>query len=186
MQAVGEKKMSEIWKDIAGYEGLYQISNQGRVKSLKRWDVNKKAFVDDESILHPTGNGYGYMIVGLRKETRKTNHYVHRLVADAFVSNPNGHTYVNHLDYNKQNNDASNLEWCSQKENMQHSRDRMKHPKMITHSNTGERYITKSGNRYRVTINKKEYRSCRNLEDAIKKRDEILSRGEVMPCLSQL
>lgn len=177
--------MMEEWRDIAGYEGLYQVSNQGRVKSLKRWDVNKKIFVDGASILKPTDNGNSYLIIGLRNNTKRKNHYIHRLVAGAFLDNPYGLKYVNHIDYNTRNNDVSNLEWCSQKENVRHSSNRMSHLKTVTHSNTGERYITNRKGRYRVIVSKKEYGSFLSLDDAIKKRDSILNGGDAI-CLSQL
>lgn len=170
---------SEIWKDVIGYEGLYQVSNLGRVKSLKKWDVNKKIFVSEENILKPSDNGNGYLIVGLRKERKRKNHYVHRLVAFAFVENVNNDNYVNHIDYDLRNNNANNLEWCTQKENVHHSVNRMRHRKSVTHTNTGERYIyyRKSQNVYRVVVDHHEYPPCGTLEDATKKRDEILKNG---------
>lgn len=169
----------EIWEDIAGYEGLYQISNFGRVKSLKKWDVNKRTFIDEEKMMKPSDNGHGYLIVSLRKERKRKNHYVHRLVAFAFVENVNNDNYVNHIDYDSRNNKADNLEWCTQKENVHHSVNRMRHRKSVTHTNTGERYIyyRKSHNLYRVVVDGHEYPGCKTLKDAIKKRDQILKKG---------
>lgn len=166
--------MTECWKDVKGYEGTYQISNTGRVKSLKKWDVSKRKYIDKETILTPTDNGYGYLVVSLRKKTKRKSHYVHRLVAEAFVSNPKGMPYVNHVDYDKRNNNHSNLEWCNQKDNVLHSAERMKHPKTITHSNTGEKYISKRKDRFRITIAKKEYGTCSSIEEAVMKRDKII------------
>lgn len=164
----------EIWKDIKGYEGLYQVSNLGRVKSLKKWDVNIREYVDTEYILSPSSNGKGYLIVGLRKGTTRKNHYVHRLVASAFVEKPEGCNYVNHIDFDTQNNIATNLEWCTQKDNIHHSAHRMRHRNSYSRTNTGEMYICYRKGRYRLTIDRKEYPSFATLEEAVKKRDDLL------------
>lgn len=169
---------NELWKVIPEFEN-YEISNFGRIKSLLKWDISKKKYIKRESILTPVDNGSGYLIIGLRKNCKRKNFYIHRLVADAFIENPKKLKYVNHIDYNKSNNNVSNLEWCTQKENVQHSICNMKHRKTISHTNTGEMYISKRKNRYRITIDRKEYRSCKTLNDAIIKRDMIL-KGEVM------
>ena len=167
---------NEIWKDIKGYEGFYQISNLGRVKRLKRWNPGKRIFVECESLVAETNNGYGYLIVSLVKEHRRKNHYVHRLVAETFVENPLNKNCVNHLDCNKKNNIASNLEWVTQRENVLYSVDRLRKPKSVSMTNTGERYISlrKRDNRYRVTVNYKEYGRFKTLEEAIIKRDAVL------------
>jgi hypothetical protein len=173
----------EIWKDIAGYEGLYQVSSFGRVRRLKKWIGNKhkRGYKDSISYLTPTDNGNGYLIVGLSKNKKRKNYYLHRLVAEAFIPNPENKFIVNHIDYNKRNNNINNLEWLSQKDNVKHSVNNMKHPKGITHSNTGEKYISYRASKrlYRITINKKEYGSCKTLEEAILKRDSILKKGVV-------
>ena len=111
--------MQEVWKDIEGYEGLYQISNLGRVKSLER---NKKHSYNGiahlkEKILKPL-NINNYQRVILRKENNPKNKFIHRLVAEAFISNPNNYPYINHKDENPKNNIVSNLEWCTHKYNM--------------------------------------------------------------------
>lgn len=165
----------EIWKDIDGYDGIYQISNQGRVRSLKKWDVNKRSFVDCVQILNPTDNGNGYLIVGLRIKTIRKNYYVHRLVAEAFVEKKEGKNVVNHLDYDKRNNRAENLEWCTQKENTVYSSHRMRKPRTSAKLGaTNCRYIYERNGRYRICINRKEYPSCLTIEEAIKKRDQII------------
>lgn len=110
-----ENNMTEIWKDIKDYEGLYQVSNFGRVKSLKRkWRLR-------ERILKLMLHSKGYLFVGLFKNSKGRNFLCHRLVAKAFVSNPDNKPEVNHLDGIKTHNEDYNLEWCTPKENVQHS-----------------------------------------------------------------
>ena len=166
--------MNEEWKPIRGYDGRYEISNLGRIRVTKRWVVNSREYVDCEKIMNPTDNGHGYAIVGLRKNAVKKNHYVHRLVADAFVDNPHGYAVVNHIDHNTWNNMADNLEWCTQEENVRYSADRMRKRKSVGYSKTGEQYIYKRGNKYRLVIDRTEYPASATLEEAVRKRDAIL------------
>ena len=107
--------MGEVWKNINGYEGLYQISNNGRVKSLpklagKSWRKEKilKTYLDKD----------GYVKVILCKENKTKFLSVHRLIAEAFIPNPNEFPQINHKDENKQNNSLENLEWCTCKYNI--------------------------------------------------------------------
>ena len=160
--------MQEIFKDIKGYRGFYKISNKGRVRSTG-------------GILTPTDNGKGYLIIGLCKNGKRKNFYIHRLVAEAFIDNPEKKPVVNHKDYNTRNNDVNNLEWVTQKDNINHSIVNMRHKKAITHSNTGEKYISyrASKDHYRVIINKKEYGAFKTLKEAITVRDNILKRAEI-------
>ena len=166
--------LQEIWKPIEGYEGLYEISNLGRVKALKKWDVNSRKMQDTSFVLNPTDNGRGYKIVGLRKNTVRKNHYVHRLVAKAFLEQEVGKNYVNHIDYDTTNNRVDNLEWCTQKENIRHSSKNMCHRKSFTRTNTGERYIYFSHNGYRVVVDHKECGVFKTLAEAVEKRNERL------------
>ena len=103
--------MNEIWKDIDGYEGLYQVSNLGRVKSLNYLHTGK------ERNLKPGTDGSGYRFVGLYKNGKTRLFYIHRLVAKAFIPNPDGKLEVNHKDENKTNNCVDNLEWMTRQEN---------------------------------------------------------------------
>lgn len=172
----------EVWKDIKGYEGLYQVSNLGNIKSLRKWNGarGKHIYEPCERILTPTDNGYGYLIIGLKKNLARKNHYVHRLVAEAFIENPNNYPQINHKDFNRKNNNVDNLEWCTQKQNNQHSSVNMRKPKMNPKkSNTGERFIIyrESKKEFRVIINKKEYGTKRTIEEAIKLRDSILEES---------
>ena len=112
---------NEIWKPVAGYEGLYEVSNMGRVKSLERKITFKdgRTKVFKKMILKPIDNGYGYLRVGLSKNGIIKLCHVHRLVARAFVPNddPENKTHINHRDEDKHNNSADNLEWCNQRYN---------------------------------------------------------------------
>ena len=98
----------EEWRNIKGYENLYQISNLGRVKTLPRKNRKTK-----EKIMKLRKDKDGYLRLGLHKEGKQTTHQVHRLVAEAFLENPNNYECVNHKDENKQNNKIENLEWCT-------------------------------------------------------------------------
>ena len=103
----------EIFKDIKGFEGLYQVSNYGRVKSLGNGGSNASR----EKILKPQKDRYGYLRVNLCKEGKLKNHKIHRLVAQAFIPNHNNYPIINHKDENKQNNRVDNLEFCTSKYN---------------------------------------------------------------------
>lgn len=110
----------EIWKDIQGYEGLYQISNFGHVRSLKRFAKSKshsKRTVNPR-LLKGGLDVDGYHLVSLYKKGKKKTFKVHRLVAKAFIPNPNRYSQVNHKDENKHNNCVNNLEWCNCKYNI--------------------------------------------------------------------
>ncbi len=109
----------EIWKDIKGYEGLYQISNYGRVKSIprtKKHSYNGIAHLK-EKILKPIYIN-GYQRVSLCKNSKATYMFVHKLVANAFIKNPNNYPEINHIDENKANNIYNNLEWCTHSYNI--------------------------------------------------------------------
>ena len=106
----------EIWKDIKGYEGLYQISNLGRVKSFPR-----NGTIKQERILKQTIDNNGYLIVGLHKNNKAKKVCVHWLVADAFIPKGKEDEVINHIDGNKLNNNLNNLERCSQKHNVRES-----------------------------------------------------------------
>jgi len=170
--------MEEIWKDIKGYEGLYEVSNLGRVKRLKclrNNRYNKPSWYTKPKIMKPWDNGNGYQVVTLRKDKKRQNYYLHRLVAENFISNTGGKMQVNHIDYNKSNNRVNNLEWVTIKENIEWSRPNYaKHH--ISKTNTGFRYITfrEKHNVYRVTLNQKE-KTFKTLEEAIEYRDKIIS-----------
>lgn len=112
----------EIWKDVVGYEGLYQISNLGRVKSLAR-KIDHVKYIEDRGdvIMTPFLNKNGYFTVMLHKNRKKKQHRIHQMVARAFIPNPLGKEMINHIDCNTQNNRVENLEWCTNSENQLHA-----------------------------------------------------------------
>ena len=99
---------NEVWKDILGYEGQYQVSNLGRVKSLK---------LGNDKIMSLRRDKDGYLLVNLWKNHERKTFKVHRLVSQTFITNPQNLPQVNHKDEDKTNNCVENLEWCSAKYN---------------------------------------------------------------------
>jgi hypothetical protein len=128
--------MQEIWKKADGYD--LEVSNLGRLRA--KTALNGKA-IKEYRILTPTDNGNGYLRINRTIDGKQKTLYVHKLVARAFVDNPNGLTEINHLDENKQNNNADNLAWCTHKENCGHGtrneRAGEKHSKPIVCVETG-------------------------------------------------
>ena len=102
----------EEWRDVVDYEGLYQVSNFGRVRSFQK---------DKMKILKSGFSAFGYLRVVLCKDFQKKNRSIHILVAKAFIPNPEGKTQVNHIDGDKKNNHVSNLEWATPAENIHHA-----------------------------------------------------------------
>ena len=115
--------MEEIWKDIPGFENLYQVSNLGRVKSLHYG--NKLS--NKQQLLKPRNNGDNYLTVVLKGK----KYYIHRLVAQVFISNKKRLPQVNHKDENKMNNNVNNLEWCTAKYNCNYGTSRDKFKKKV-------------------------------------------------------
>ena len=137
--------MREIWKDVKGFEGIYQVSNYGRVKAytklIKHSRVGYMRRIK-ERFLSICDNGYGYKNVYFCVNGKRTVKYIHRLVAEAFLPNPQNYKEINHKDYNKENNFVENLEWCSRRQNIEHSLINMYIPrKKHKPSGTGYKYI---------------------------------------------
>lgn len=123
---------NEIWKDIKGYEGIYQVSSMGRVQSIDREVTqfcHKKYFTRTISgkIIKPGVQNSGYEIVWLSKNGEVSPFLVHRLVASAFLNIEKGKSDVNHKDGNRRNNTVRNLEWCTKSENVKHSYQKLNH-----------------------------------------------------------
>ena len=118
--------MKEIWKDILGYEGYYQVSNFGNVKSMDRIVERKNNGTGNlplkSRILSLNTYPRGYKRVTLRKNNISKSFFVHRLVAEAFIPNPNNYPYVNHKDENPSNNHFDNLEWCINEYNIRNGK----------------------------------------------------------------
>lgn len=102
---------TEIWKPKKDYEGLYEVSNFGRVKSLNYRNTGRTELLN---LFKDIG---GYLKVGLNKNGKKKIFFVHRLVAETFIPNPNNLPFINHIDENKKNNSVDNLEWCTREYN---------------------------------------------------------------------
>jgi len=163
------KKQIELWNDIVGYEGIYQISTLGRIKVLDREVVvttkNGSHMRKTKEKLHkPNTNNCNYLWVKLTdKKGNCDRHFIHQLIAKHFVSNPLDKKYVNHKDGNKRNNNVTNIEWVTQSENVRHSMEIGTHqfkPKepfamidLRTNSIIGIfRFLTDVHNQYGVSI----------------------------------
>lgn len=127
--------IQEIWKDIPGFEGYYQCSSFGKVRSLDRIIKGKRI---KGKTLKPMVTEKGYEKVELRKDNKRSHGKVHRLVALTFISNPFNFKEVNHIDCDKRNNCCFNLEWTTRINNMRHAEEnaRMIHPKGENHHRT--------------------------------------------------
>ena len=149
--------MREEWKPVRNYEGLYEVSDMGRVKSLERtvWNSVRGFYrTVPERILKPIRDKYGYVVVNLHKDAKSKTYKIHRLVATAFCENPEGYTEVNHINEDKADCRAENLEWCSR-----------------SYNNTYNGRAKKAGKKVG-----KKLRGRKQAEETIKKRAEKLSK----------
>jgi hypothetical protein len=157
---------------IKNYEDRYAINENSEIISFNRFSSNVRK-------IKPTDNGYGYLIVGFCKNNKRKNHYVHELMASTFISErPLGYV-VNHKDIDKKNNNISNLEWVSVKDNIYHSKHKMKRQKSHHKiSITGYKYIGYRKNLYRVIIRICDLhydKSFKDIDTAIAFRNEVLN-----------
>lgn len=180
----GGEVVQEIWKPISGYEGWYEVSNLGNIRSLDReieqWsryghNVIRKI---KGHMIAQSDNGYGYAIVKLTKNQNRDCRYVHRLVAEAFIENSGNMPEVNHKDANKKNNVVENLEWVTRLQNMAHAAPRMCHPKWTRPGATGEKYISFKNGRYRFNVWKKIDKTFPTIDEAIKAREVYFGDGQ--------
>lgn len=128
----------EIWKDVVGYEGLYQVSNLGHILSLQRVQTmsNMVQRTIKQRVLKPTPSEKGYLTVHLvSQDGSRKRLKIHRLVAQAFCENPLDLDIVNHIDNDRTNNQSENLEWVTQKDNVEHC---IKHNRHKTQNQWGE------------------------------------------------
>lgn len=141
--------MIEIWKDIIGYEGVYQISNLGRIKSLSRTVRNNKSgsvrYIKEQVLSRVNTNSSGYLNICLYKGNKSKHFYIHRLVAEYFVEKIEGKNFVNHKNGIKTDNVFTNLEWCTKQENVIHAIETGLNPndyscKRVVDKSTGEEF----------------------------------------------
>lgn len=128
------KEIVEEWKDIKGYEGLYKISNLGRVKSFQG--------VKERILKSNIQNcGYEYVVLAMNGKFKTKN--IHRLVAEIFIPNPNNYKEINHIDENKHNNNVNNLEWCTRSYNASYGNTPKSKEKVILQYNKNGDFIKK-------------------------------------------
>lgn len=160
--------MTEIWKDIPNYEGKYQISNMGRILNNHTKRVSKGV-----------NHGNGYLYYTFHKDGKSKNFYVHRLVAEAFISNPENKRTVNHKDFDRTNNKVENLEWCTHSENLKHSSDHMSRSKLsksILKDKTVGVCYKKLENTYEAYLGSEYLGRRKTFEEAKKLRNEAEMR----------
>lgn len=136
---MGAVLMREEWKDIKGYEGIYQISNKGEVRSLDRIVHGRNDYFQKGVILKQANNG-NYNFVSIQVNGKQKKLYIHRAVAEHFIPNPLGLKEVNHKDENKQNNSVENLEWCTSKYNANYG-TRNQRISEISKNNHAKQYV---------------------------------------------
>lgn len=145
-------QIKEEWRAVHGHEGVYQVSNLGNVRSIGRFvntpvpktTVIYKRFRPGVALIPTMNKRTGYMVVTLYKDGKPQKHTVHRLVAEAFIENPDKKKCVNHKDYNRTNNNIANLEWVTHSENALWSREAMSkaHIKKVVIMNDEKHFAT--------------------------------------------
>lgn len=145
---------NEIWKDIIGFEGLYMVSNLGRIKSNERYinARNGSQRLSKEKVLKEIKDKLGYCRVGLHNNREFNSYTVHRLVAKAFIDNPENKNQINHKNGNPSDNRVDNLEWCTAKENMKHAFSVLKRKVSGAAAGVGWHESKKGKNHYRYGL----------------------------------
>jgi len=141
----------EVWRDVVGYEGLYEVSSFGRVKALDRLKADGTFLRGGIKKLRVNNNGYSEIAL-TNYEFKGKEHRIHRLVAEAFIPNPENKPFVNHIDGIKVNNHVINLEWVTPKENSRHAR------KVGLLDNSGE-------NNHNSTLTESQVRKIREMHE---------------------
>ena len=172
--------VKEIWKDVVGYEGLYKVSNTGKIyakqrmiKRKTRWGNEAYCMIEEHKISFFKKQN-GYLSTNLFKNGEQHKCYIHRIVAEAFIENPQNKDEVNHKDFNKENNNVENLEWCSRAENHKHALEKYKsfsNGKKIICIETGEVYKNS------IEAGKKTCISPANIRMAISEKTKNHSAG---------
>lgn len=160
--------MKETWKDIKDYEGLYQISSWGRVKSMKRYAQGHGTKDLRNEMILKTENQNGYKRIVLTKDRYRKKFSVHRLVAEAFIPNPNNYPIINHKDENRSNNCVDNLEWCTHEYNTNYGNCRKKLSEVMTNGKLSKAVLQIDKNTGQV-IN--EFPSCNEAARQLGKRN---------------
>ena len=168
---------NEIWKPIKGYEGVYLVSNTGRVKSVSRLvrttpnGLEAKRTTKGKE-LHATDNGSGYKIVSLCNNGIRKNHYVHRLVAEAFIGIVPEGFVINHKDHNRGNNNVDNLEIVTQADNVKYSAHLIVKTKYELHKDRPNCCIAHRTKSYQVKVGSKYLGAYHSAEEARAARDK--------------
>ena len=169
---------NEEWRELPGYDGRYQVSNFGNFRSVEtnryiHGLLTKIKRIRNFSLID---NGNGYLYVSISNNGKRKNVYIHRAVAEAFIPKEEGKNVVNHRDFNKKNNCVENLEWCTQRQNVQCSSDKMKKSKSVCRdTNTGEKYITLKRGKYVLRIKGEIYKTFSKLSEAKQCKERILN-----------
>lgn len=172
-------KSVEIWKPIKDYEGYYEVSNYGNVRSVGRYiDFGCTSYhYNKPRILSAISHGNGYLYVTLVKNKKRKNKYIHRLVAENFLENINNKPCVNHKDFDRANNDVNNLEWVTYSENIRWSAKNGNFNKPKNNHKTNKlygKYIRFKSGKYEVSLPYKYIGRFNSLEDAISERNKYV------------
>lgn len=164
---------NEIWKDVIGYEGLYKVSNMGRIKNVPKINqcgkgkYQRPEIIRKQRVFKPKKSNVSYCLVGLSKDSKIKYHLVHRLVALAFIENTNNKEYVNHINGNGLDNRVDNLEWCTNQENQEYALKTLRHIKtkpIVAKSKTTEQVFhfgsVTDGARWLLSTGKTKDQTC--------------------------